>query len=53
MKFYKKICIDLPQEMNPKIEALAAESCRLRAKYIRQIIRVYLQEIEEDPSRKI
>lgn len=53
MKYTKKLYVSLPEELYEKIRLLAAETCRTKAGYIRQIIRAYFREIEKDPSKKI
>lgn len=53
MKHTKKVCISLTEEQCQRLQTLADESCRTRAGYIRQIIRVYLRAIEADPGRAI
>ena len=43
----------LPEELCAKVEALAKESCRTRAGYLRKLIKVYLQTVEQHPEQKI
>ncbi len=49
----KKICISLPEEQLQAIRALAAETLRTAPAYLRQLIRRHLNEVQEDPERKI
>ena len=46
------ISVLVPRELREKLTALAAESGRTRAGYIRQILRRYLQYVEtkDDPG---
>ena len=46
------ISVLVPRELREKLTALAAESGRTRAGYIRQILRRYLQYVEtkDDPD---
>ena len=53
MKDKKKVSFSLPEEFYAKIEMLAEESCRTRAGYLRQLVKVYIQYIEENPEQKI
>ena len=49
----KKICISLSEQDYTRIQALADESFRTRAGYIRHLIRVYLRHIEKHPEQKL
>ncbi len=47
MKEKKTVSIALPLDIYEKINILAQETCRTRAGYIRQILRVSLRHLEE------
>ena len=49
----KKIYLSLPVKDCETIQALAHESCRSRAGYIRRLIHAYLQHIKQHPEQKI
>lgn len=53
MNTKKGVCITLSEGQCQKLQALADESFRTRAGYIRKIITAYLWDIEKDPGRKL
>ena len=49
----KRIYLSLPVKDRQTIQALAHESCRTRAGYLRRLVRAYLRYIEQHPEHKI
>ena len=53
MKNNTVISVTLPKELCQQLQMLAEETCRTRSGYIRQIIKAYLQNIEQHPEQKL
>ena len=53
MKYQKKLYLSLSEDDCRQLDALARESCRSRAGYIRRLIQAYLQHIKQHPEQKL
>ena len=53
MRWRKIVSVSLPEEDCKKLDSLARESYRTRAGYLRKLIKVYLQTVEQHPEQKI
>ena len=53
MSAQKLVSTTIPAELCEQLEVLAEEACRTRAGYLRQLIKAYLQNLEQHPEQKI
>ncbi len=49
----KKICLALPEEHLQALRALAAETCRTVPSYLRQLVKLHLSQVEQDPHNRV